>query len=185
MLPEYEKLRIDLGSIQYYNIANNYTELVDESADLDQWLNDQKKIETFKANTLIFINELIVGYNRVKESEYFTDLTDEECSVVGVYDKEGFYELKEALREDEVFGLQLNRPPKSDKSVKLFLMRWFNQLREKAWDLWSALAYFSNGTGLGADIEEDPDLAGIIYIVKEVYNFTDDEIERTMGDFAT
>jgi len=187
MLEEYVEHRLDLGSIQYLSIAEKYSKLVDgiEKPKIDiQNIIERPNMfriemeETFEA----FYRLYMALYHTPSFKKLDTELKDE----IGIYDEDHFEELKEKISTSP-FKFPV-KPRQDTNLIKIAIMEWFNFLRNSAFDLWSATNYLTShldSLDHSYDYSDNENIAEFLYLLREVYKFSDDEIQKIAGDFDT
>jgi len=188
MLDEYQKLRIDLGSIQYLTVAQMYTNLVNENekllyTDLEDIINDPRAFKKEMGETFQAIYRM---YREIQLSKSYKDLDQELIDDADLWDEEIYEEVKEYI-SDSSLQFPVNVRENTDM-VKLALVEWFAYVRNRAWDLWSAVSYLTGNLDTinqERDYSENENIGRFLYVLREVYGFTDSQIQKIAGDFDT
>jgi hypothetical protein len=99
------------------------------------------------------------------------------------------YRAKLSLLHDDTFFKYPVKLRKDFGLDKLAISEWFIHKKYSAWDLWAALIYLFRKSKLteltDVSLYNDDFHGNFLYVLKELYNFTDNEVEEFAGGFDT
>jgi hypothetical protein len=187
MLKEYENVRIDLGSIQYVNAAVEYslrhTDKNSIPVEIQKIIDHPKE---FKQDMVEVMGALYRLYREVQLAKSYKDLNDTLKEDAGVYDEYTFKWQKEIM-SDNAFKFPVD-PKKDNDMIKITIMEQFKFWRGSAWDLWSVITFLAGRLDTldhSVDWSDGSKMGDFLYLLKQVYGFTDRQIQDFAGGFDT